>query len=244
MYVGVISDIHGNLPALNAVLAEFEARGIEEFVCLGDMVGVLGSSGTVASLIKNRARDVVVGNHDLRIDPQRDWMPVHDHEVVEYEHTLNTLDDTTHDWLLDLPGMVETEDGLFLAHSRPDPDASTGIEAGDSGVHPKEFTNIARDIGEVALLLGHTHTQHAVDLTKFDGQSGVVLNPGAVGFPYHTETTETDSGTQYTGTASFALIDTDAHDYNLGTVQYDSTSVINHLRDHDLYAPNSSNPTL
>jgi predicted phosphodiesterase len=235
MKLGVISDIHGNLPALESVLDQFEARGIEEFVCVGDIIGVLGSPHEVASYIKQHARHAVIGNHDLRVAPQRDWMPAKDYEVVEYEHTMDELDEATYEWLVSLPGMVETDDGLVLTHSRPDPASPSGTAKGDAGVHPRSFTSVATDLGDVVLLMGHTHYQHAVDLSKFDGQEGLVLNPGSVGFPFTHEVVPHDDGTaSYIGKASFAVVDTDTREYELASVEYDSTPVVEHLREHDL----------
>ena len=235
MKIGVIADIHGNISALESVIDEFDERGVDEFVCVGDIIGVLGSPGEVASLVKDHAREAILGNHDLRVAPQRDWMPVHDFEVVEYEHTLDELDEETYDWLVNLPGMVTTDDRLILAHSRPDPDAPSGTTEGDAGVLPREFTSIATDFEDSILLLGHTHYQHAVALDKFEGQSGVVLNPGSVGFPFNYETEEQDDGnTTYFGKASFAVVDVETQEFELGSVLYDSTPVVEHLYDHGL----------
>lgn len=235
MKLGVLSDIHGNLPALEAVLAEFERANVDEIVCVGDIIGVLGNPGAVARLIRDTATDAILGNHDLRVSPDREWMPVAAYEVVEYEQTLHELDTELLDWLISLPGMIRRPDGIAIAHSTPNPAAPSGTEKGDAGVHPRDFTRIATDLEEDILLLGHTHYQHGVDLNRFDGQQGVVLNPGSVGFPFRTRTERRDDGTPtYYGTASYAILDTETHEFELTTVEYDSTSVVEHLRDHGL----------
>jgi predicted phosphodiesterase len=238
MKLGVISDIHGNLPALEAVLTEFEDHEVDEFVCAGDIIGVLGSPAEVASLIKEHAAHTILGNHDLRVSPDRDWMPVRDFEVVEYEQTLEDLDNETYEWLISLPGMIHRPDGIVITHSTPNPESPSGTERGDAGVHPRDFTRIATRLEEDILILGHTHYQHAVDLNRFDGQQGLVMNPGSVGFPVSTRTERDDDGrlTHY-GIASFGIINTDTQEFELKTVEYDSTSVVEHLKEHGLDSP-------
>lgn len=60
--LAIISDIHGNLPAFEAVLEDIESRGIEEIYCLGDLVGKGPSSDLVVDLALERCRHIVRGN--------------------------------------------------------------------------------------------------------------------------------------------------------------------------------------
>jgi protein phosphatase len=65
--IAIISDIHGNLPALEAVLLDIERRGITRIFCLGDLVGKGPSSAEVVDLIKQTCEVVVQGNWDIGI---------------------------------------------------------------------------------------------------------------------------------------------------------------------------------
>ncbi|MGO4495918.1 metallophosphoesterase [Paenibacillus sp. 2RAB27] len=65
--IAIISDIHGNLPALEAVLHDIECRGLTRIICLGDLVGKGPSSAEVVDLIKLTCEAVVQGNWDLGI---------------------------------------------------------------------------------------------------------------------------------------------------------------------------------
>ncbi|NOU67276.1 metallophosphoesterase [Paenibacillus sp. LMG 31461] len=65
--IAIISDIHGNLPALEAVLHDIERRGLTRIICLGDLVGKGPSSAEVVDLIKLTCEAVVQGNWDLGI---------------------------------------------------------------------------------------------------------------------------------------------------------------------------------
>src|SRR5689334_17146853 len=65
--VAVFSDVHSNLEALEAVLADMRACGIERFVCLGDIVGYAASPSECLELVRSLNCPVVQGNHDLDV---------------------------------------------------------------------------------------------------------------------------------------------------------------------------------
>jgi diadenosine tetraphosphatase ApaH/serine/threonine PP2A family protein phosphatase len=65
--VAVITDIHSNLPALEAVLADVEARQVEEIWCLGDVVGYGADPDDCTDLVRERCDVCLVGNHDLAV---------------------------------------------------------------------------------------------------------------------------------------------------------------------------------
>jgi predicted phosphodiesterase len=67
MRVAIVSDIHGNLPALEAALAEIERSGVEQTWCLGDVVGYGAQPDECASLVSERCDAALVGNHDLAV---------------------------------------------------------------------------------------------------------------------------------------------------------------------------------
>ena len=65
MRLALLSDIHANLPALEAVLAEIAAADIEHAWCLGDVVGYGAQPDECATLVQERCSVCLVGNHDL-----------------------------------------------------------------------------------------------------------------------------------------------------------------------------------
>lgn len=67
MRVAVITDIHSNLPALEAILAAIDERGADEVWCLGDVVGYGADPDDCARLVKERCQICLVGNHDLAV---------------------------------------------------------------------------------------------------------------------------------------------------------------------------------
>ena len=67
MKLAIVSDIHANLPALEAVLNDIEGSGIEEIWCLGDVVGYGAQPDECTRLVKERCALSLVGNHDLAV---------------------------------------------------------------------------------------------------------------------------------------------------------------------------------
>lgn len=72
--IAVISDIHGNIPALEAVLNDIKEREIEKIICLGDLAGKGPSSSEAVDTIRKNCYKVVKGNWDYFITEQEDAM--------------------------------------------------------------------------------------------------------------------------------------------------------------------------
>lgn len=68
--IAIISDIHGNIPALESVLSDIKQRGIERIFCLGDIAGKGPNSADAVDLIRNNCNFVVKGNWDYFITEQ------------------------------------------------------------------------------------------------------------------------------------------------------------------------------
>ena len=72
MRIGIFSDIHGNLPALQAVLADVAAQKLETVYCLGDLVGYGASPNEVTERIRTEAMPTIMGNYDDGVGFDRD----------------------------------------------------------------------------------------------------------------------------------------------------------------------------
>ncbi|WP_435068107.1 metallophosphoesterase family protein [Haloplanus sp. C73] len=167
MRLGVLSDIHGNRIALDAVLDDMPA--VDGLVCAGDVVGYNPWPAECVAAVRERSIPTVLGNHDRAV--ARDG-GAHFNGMARagVAHARDVLDDDAMAWLADLPTERTVADGrVKLVHGHPaDPDRYT---------YPEEFSARMLD-GEDLLVTGHTHVQgHRV----FDG--GIVMNPGSVGQP-------------------------------------------------------------
>ena len=70
--IAIISDIHGNMPALEAVLADIKNRSMERIFCLGDLAGKGPSSAEVVDIIREYCEVVIKGNWDYYLSEQED----------------------------------------------------------------------------------------------------------------------------------------------------------------------------
>lgn len=219
----VFGDVHGNLPALEAVIehAEAEAGGWERAVCTGDIVGILGWAKECVDVVASLCDDAVFGNHDARVRGDFSYAPSHRAAKDEHRVVTEQLGEAEVRWLRELPKRVETDE-YILAHSRPayqrDPGYPVhGFAKGDYGVPPGDATRVGPHIDGKAALLGHTHRQHGVSVDKFPGQSGAVINPGSVGVPWYED-------------AHYAMVDTAAQTWDFYSVEYDNERVQRQLQ--------------
>jgi len=176
MRLAVISDIHGNLPALEAVHAEIKAASPDLIVNLGDCLsGPLWPEETAQYLIAENW-PTVRGNHDRALAE----MPPGDMDAIDafaYRH----LTKVSHDWLASLPATTHLTSEIFLCHGGPADDEIFLLEE-DGGNHffPSSEGQVRRKLGDVSaelVLCGHTHTPRVVQASD----SQTVLNPGSVG---------------------------------------------------------------
>jgi predicted phosphodiesterase len=168
--VAVISDVHGNAWALDAVLADARARGATTFLDLGDTLdGPLDPVGTADRLMALGAL-TVRGNHDR-------MMLEGEGAEIRPEHR---------EWLATFPMVAEHED-IVLFHASPHDDLMGLID------DPAPDGTRQRDVDEMAALLdgidaalilcGHTHVPRLVELPG----GRWVCNPGSVGLQAYRE---------------------------------------------------------
>jgi predicted phosphodiesterase len=184
MRFAAIADIHGNYLALEAVIADIRAEGIDEIVNLGDMAsGPLDARRTMDALMALDAVHVL-GNHDrYLIDRPPEKMSSWDrpaHAQLDAGHL---------DWLRAVPPTRVFRDRAFLCHATPDNDQVYWLETvlPDGTVRMSSLEAIeqaATDIAQSLILCGHTHIARAVRL----GDGRLVVNPGSVGSPGYRDT--------------------------------------------------------
>lgn len=178
MRIGVISDVHANLEALDAVLAEIDRECPDALVCLGDFVGYGPDPNACIEWLGSRLRAAVVGNHDQAALGDR---PIDDFNLFAQEAivwTQRALAEGARSFLRSLPLRAEIE-GLLLVHGSPRRPAEEYVL--DWRTARASFT---ADPFRVALV-GHTH--QPVAFIETGGRTGaqgllpgvpLVLDPG------------------------------------------------------------------
>lgn len=199
MRLGVISDVHANRVALDAVLADMPP--VDRLVCAGDVVGY--NPWPAECVAELRARDVptVQGNHDRAVagDGGFAFNSMADAGV---RYARERLDEDAIRWLRRLPrDRLLADDRVRVVHDHP--------TRRDHYTYPEEFSPDLLD-GEDVLILGHTHVQGH---ERFE--EGIVLNPGSVGQPRDGDPA-----------AAYAVLDLAAMSVEERRVEYDVASVV------------------
>ncbi len=177
--LAVLADIHGNIWALEAALADIRRRGIARMVDLGDSLSGPMEPGATAARLMQEQIPGLCGNDDRALFPLGKSSPTH-------EYARRALTPEQMAWLQSQPATRVIYGQIFLCHGTPSSDEVYLLEEPlPQGSVLKEPQNIAQALGQVrqpVICCGHSHTPRTVYLPG--GQ--LVVNPGSVGLPAYT----------------------------------------------------------
>lgn len=178
MKIAAVTDIHGHLPALEAVLEDVEHANVDMLVNLGDIIsGPLWPVET-AQLLMPMDLPTISGNHERQLLTQT---PEEMDAADSYAY--DTIEQNHRDWLASLPETLQLTENVFLCHGTPSSDLIYLLEDfGTEGVIAADPTTVLQRLGdrtEPVVLCGHTHVQRSTVLEN--GQ--LIVNPGSVGLP-------------------------------------------------------------
>jgi predicted phosphodiesterase len=217
MRVAVVSDIHANLHALEAVLAAIDADPVDELWCLGDLVGYGPKPNECCALVQARAAVCLCGNHDLAVRGTIDLIEFSGHAGTAAAWTRNVLADEAHAFLDSLEPAGRAA-GVALFHGSARDPVWEYVLSDEAAVTTFMLAE------EPLVLVGHSHAalQIALRDTVLEGGlapngtelelSGArwLLNPGSVGQPRDGD-----------AHAAFLLLDLEAQRASFRRVPYD-----------------------
>jgi diadenosine tetraphosphatase ApaH/serine/threonine PP2A family protein phosphatase len=212
MKYAIVSDIHANLDALNAVL---EDAGDVALLCLGDIVGYGAQPNECVEIIRGRAMHTVLGNHDLACGDGTGLEYMSNDAARSTLLTHRRLSDSNIDFLLALPYVV-TMPTYSLVHSSPEnPEGFNYVD----DVYEAKAAFAACD--DRITFIGHSHVEWTpiVGYRELNASSGVqlgarfIINVGSTGQPR-------DSDSR----ASYVLYDDVALTISWRRVEYDIAS--------------------
>ncbi len=229
MRYAIISDIHSNLEALEAVLKEADRLGAERIFCLGDIVGYNANPNECVELIKKHNITAVMGNHDSRVaelEEPTDFNPIAQEAVLWTRHVIT---ERHKEFLKSLPRHhIEKEVGFMCVHG--------WIDSTDSYIFSEleaEYNFRLMEIESLpkVVFFGHTHVRIAY--TKKDGfisstlsnplkleeDTLYLINPGSVGQPRDGDTR-----------SSFLIYDTSTAVVTFHRVGYDIESCVEKIK--------------
>ena len=212
----VVSDIHANIEALNAVVQDAEAvEPIERVFCLGDTVGYGPAPMACLEWLWERNAVSIMGNHDAAVAGLLDLDRFNPYAAEAARWTVGQLSEEAIQYLAGLPEKVE-DDSFLLVHGTPKEPLWDYLMSYGQAADAWDAT----DRGEI--LVGHSHFQFVIDANSgFEqpssdgmllplGRARLVINPGSVGQPR-----------DHDPRAAYAVYDDEARKITLYRVWYD-----------------------
>jgi diadenosine tetraphosphatase ApaH/serine/threonine PP2A family protein phosphatase len=221
MRLGIFSDVHANLEALQAVLSAYQQTQIDRYICLGDTVGYGANPNECCQIVRDLADLVVLGNHDAACSGRlsTEWFNAAARVAVESHRRM--LDTAHLSWLAQLPYRIELDD-ILLCHGSP--------------YRQEEFPYIldAADVEAIVqhgaayqamIFVGHTHRgtafifrqqpalriwEESRTTLQISPANRYVLNVGSVGQPRDGD-----------WRAAYGIFDTEARTFEWRRVAYD-----------------------
>ena len=217
MRVAVVSDIHSNLVALEAVLEAVDEDSPDELWCLGDLVGYGPKPNECTALMQERARICLCGNHDLAVRGTLDLWEFSGDAGTAARWTRTVLRDEALAFLNSLEPAGKT-DGVALFHGSARDPVWEYVLSGEAALTTLVLTD------EPLVLVGHSHVALQIQLRDDEldgglaaagtelglGGSRSLLNPGSVGQPRDGDPR-----------AAYLLLDLDARTASFRRVEYD-----------------------
>jgi putative phosphoesterase len=228
--IAVLSDIHGNLIALEKVVQDIERRGVDLVVNLGDFIsGPLWPKETLEYL---KAQDWIHirGNHERQLLTQAPR-----NMGISDQYAWQTLEADDLKWLHSLPKRAEIGTDIVLCHGSPSDDKQYLLETIANGharlASPDEIEVRIGNESASIILCGHTHIPRVVAIS--DNQ--LVVNPGSVGLPAYDDV-EPEPHVMETGSphARYAILERYAGEWivDLVSVTYDHHRAAKKARDN------------
>ncbi|HHH28060.1 MAG TPA: metallophosphoesterase [Polyangiaceae bacterium] len=233
MRLGIFSDVHANIEALSAVMEAYRHEEVDEFYCLGDVVGYGASPNECADIVRQKAKVTILGNHDAAVAGRMDYSYYYEAARNALDLHSRTLTKPNLEWLGQLPYRHDIEPHkVTLCHGSP-----VRLEEFEYIFAPeqaRECLPIWDDLGDITLI-GHSHLCKVFALRpgeveelpaeKFTLRDGwkYIVSVGSVGQPR-----------DYDNRASFTLYDTEKREFEFKRVEYDIESAATKIFDGEL----------
>jgi diadenosine tetraphosphatase ApaH/serine/threonine PP2A family protein phosphatase len=231
MRIGIFSDTHANIEALEVVLKALDDEAVDQRICLGDTVGYGASPNECCALIRAKTAHTILGNHDAAVAGRMDYSYYYDAARHALDWSASVLSDENMEWLKSLPYTYRIGDVGFSHGSPVEPKAYEYIFALEQA---RELAPFVEHLPEVTFI-GHSHLckafaigngeVHDVVAQKFGIRRGYkyIISVGSVGQPR-----------DYDNRACFVICDTGARTVEYLRVEYDIESAAQKIFDASL----------
>ena len=228
MKIAVISDIHGNLEALEKVLEDADQAGADHVICLGDCIGYGPDSNGVVQKIMSRNIPAVTGNHELALHNRLHLIWFNSLARISLEKTLPTLSANVKTFLRNLPHSLSGNGARFV-HGCPLQSIRTYLFLASD----YRIRRALDKMPEKICFVGHTHDlvlisydgRHVrrrrllAEETPIEDRYSYIVNVGSVGQPR-----------DGTNTAKYVIWDIESRRIFLRRVTYDIARVVEKIK--------------
>lgn len=204
--IAAISDIHSNVFALEAVLADIKHRDIDQVINLGDILyGPIASKATYELLTKYQGDIITIrGNQDRQIY-EATTVEMKDNSTLTF--VIKDLPEMAIRWMQNLPFDYNLNEDIYLCHGSPADNMVYLLENIETGQptlrNNADILALLNGIDSPVIVCGHTHIPRTVMLST--GQ--IVINTGSVGYPaYKDDSPIVHKMQTYLPHANYALI--------------------------------------
>jgi predicted phosphodiesterase len=215
MRIALFADIHANLEALEAVLADAEAHGATDYVCLGDIVGYNADPAACLERVRAMGCPVVKGNHDEDASGSHSLEAMNPVAAAALQWTREQLSDEQRQWLRRLRMVRQVED-FTVVHSTLDQPANWNYVTNRFDA----MANFSYQFTQVCFH-GHTHVPRVyvktdkvqevpADQVTIESGAKYFINIGSVGQPRDGD-----------WRASYALYDLESREIYFRRIEYD-----------------------
>ncbi len=218
MLIAIITDLHANLEATQAVFREIDKRKPDHIICLGDLTGYNANPNEVVDLVRERGIPTVMGNHDAAVCGLEDPWFFRSAAKKAIEWQFEQLRPDNRRWLSSAPEQITFNGNCLGVHGSPSSRDDYIIDWLDA-MRQMEFLN-GRNISLV--FFGHSHrpacfSEKGSLLTETSGPIHTLhpltryfINPGATGQPR-----------DHDPRAAFGMLDTEKMTFEFCRVEYD-----------------------
>jgi diadenosine tetraphosphatase ApaH/serine/threonine PP2A family protein phosphatase len=229
---GIFSDVHANIEAMTAVARVLEGEQIDEYICLGDVVGYGGSPEETCNIVRGLAKHTILGNHDAAVAGRMDYSFYYEAARHALDLHAKEISPANMEWLRTLPYEVRApEHRVTFCHGSP-----LNLEDFEYIFAPEQAQlcfSIWDNLAPLTLI-GHSH------LCKAFALAGDTRDPSAVGagagevfevvanefelrdgYKYIISVGSVGQPRDYDNRASYVIYDSDRRRFEFRRVEYD-----------------------
>ncbi len=234
MKVGIFSDVHSNIEALEAVMAEYKKStpAVDMFVCLGDVVGYGADPNACCDVVREVATHTILGNHDAAVCGRMNYAFYYDAARNALDWHAKQLREEHHEWLKTLPYKKDWEDVTFC-HGSP-----INIADFEYVFNVHQASQLIQHWDELkhVTFIGHSHLTKSFQLHPEEGV--MELEPPLLhfkeGYKYIVTVGSVGQPRDNDNRACYGLYDSEAKTFEYNRVEYNIREAARKIFESDL----------